>query len=214
MTSVALATDAHAILVRSPGLMVRQPLARARNPLALCDYHTEAAPWRELYYTSLTHHGRGAAGRPATKHAFMHALQVRTAEAMRGAPLLAAMPLAAEAYEAMRSDVSYVMAMAKMAVAAMARQHQWRLRSELRAAQADAMAKCGRAAGEFTCTAQSACGTGDCRFASGVYQIASAIAGDGKTARPVNHGGGPFSSDSAIAELERLQPFRVRDGLV
>lgn len=209
MTSVAVVTEAHSILAQAPGLMVRQPLARFRNPLALCNYHDEAAPYRDMYYTSLTHNGRGAAGRPATKHAFMHALQVRAAEAMRDAPLIAAMPLAAEAYEAMRDDVSYVMAMAKMAVAVMGRQHTWRARSELRAAQQEAMAQCGKQ--EFSCENKTACGTGDCRFACGIYKLVSTPAGSGKTARPANHAdGGSFSSDSALADLERMQPFRVR----
>lgn len=211
MTSVSETLEAHSILAQAPGLMVRQPLASVRNSLALCDYHAEAAPYRDMYYTSLTHNGRGAAGRPATKHAFMHALKIRATEAMRDAPLLAAMPLAAEAYDAMRSDVSYVMAMAKMAVTVMQRQHQWRLRAELRAAQQAAMAQCSTQ--EFNCDNATACGTGDCRFACGIYKIVSAPASAGKTARPRNHGGGPFSSDSALADLERMQPFNVRGEL-
>jgi hypothetical protein len=208
MTSVYTALEAHSILAGSPGLMVRQPLARFRNPLALCDYHSEAAPYRDMFYSTLSHTGRGAAGRPATKHAFMHALKVRAADAMRDAPLLAAMPLAAEAYDAMRSDVSYVMAIAKSAVTVLAKQHQWRLRSELRAAQADAMEQCSRAAG-VTCDNATACGTGACLFASGIYKQVTSPAGEGRTARPANHRGGPFSSDSALADLERLHPFRV-----
>jgi hypothetical protein len=213
LTSVAVVTEAHSILANSPGLMVRQPLARLGNPLALCDYHNEAAPYRERFYTSLVHTGRGAAGRPATKHAFMHALQVRASDAMRDAPMLGAMPLAAEAYDAMRTDVSYVMAMAKMAVSVMARQHQWRLRAELRAAQQEAMGRCQQRAGEFSCTIKTACGTGDCPFASGVHTKVTSPAGEGKTTRPVNHGGGSFSSDSALADLERLQPFKVASAL-
>lgn len=190
--------------------MVRQPLARYRNPLALCDYHGEAAPYRSQYYAGLTHKGRGAAGRPATKHAFMHALRVRAADAMTTAPLVAAMGLADEAYQAMSTDVSYVLAMVKAAVGIMARQHQWRLRSELRQAQQLAMAQCTGQDGQFSCDSSTACGTGACRFASGTYLQVSTPAGPGRTPRPVNHGGGAFSSDSALADLERLMPFRVQ----
>ena len=213
MTSVLVVNEAHEILAGAPGLMVRQPLARYRNPLALCDYHAEAAPYRASYYSSLEFRGKGAAGRPATKHAFMHALRCRSADAMREAPLIAAMPLAAEAYDAMRADVSYVMAMSKMAVSVLAKQHAWRLRSELRQAQQDAMKQCQRQAGEFTCENQSSCGTGECRFACGIYKSVTAPAGDGKTARPANHAGGPYSTDSALAALEVLRPFRVKEAL-
>jgi predicted peroxiredoxin len=213
MTSVTVVSEAHDILLASPGLMVRQPLAHGHNPLALCDYHAEAAPYRDQYYHSLTFKGRGAAGRPATKQAFMHALLVRITSAMRDAPLLAQMPLAAEAYAAMRTDVSYVMAMSKMAVAVLSRQHAWKLRSELRQAQQEAMAKCQQQAGEFTCDSKSACGTGTCRFSCGIYQTITTSAGDGKTARPANHRGGPFSSDNALAELEEKRPFTVRQAL-
>jgi hypothetical protein len=209
MLSVNMVTEAREILTEAPGLMVRQPLARYRNPLALCDYHSEAAPYRGKFYASLTFTGRGAAGRPATKHAFMHALRVRSEEAMRDAPLIAAMPMAARAYEAMATDVSYVMAMSKMAVGILQKQHSWRLRSELRQAQQTAAAECAKQAGEFSCDNKSACGTGACRFACGIYKSVTAPAGDGKTARPANHGGGPYASDTALAELERLQPFRL-----
>jgi hypothetical protein len=213
MASVSVVSEARLILSVSYGMMVRQPLARCRNPLALCDYHAEAAPYREQYYDSLACHGRGAAGRPATKQAFMHALRVRTADAMRDAPLLAAMPLAAEAYDAMRTDVSYVMAMSKMAVSVLERQHTWQLRSKLHQAQQEAMVLCGQQAGEFTCDSKSACGTGTCRFASGDCRDITVPAGEGKTIRPANHHGGPFSSDAALGELEELHPFRVRDAL-
>jgi hypothetical protein len=213
MTSVTVVSEAYDTLLASSGLMVRQPLAHDHNPLAMCDYHAEAAPYREQYYRALTFKGRGAAGRPATKQAFMHALLVRIASAMRDAPLLAQMPLAAEAYAAMRTDVSYVMAMSKMAVAVLARQHAWKLRSELRQVQQEAMAKCQQQAGEFTCDSPSACGTGTCRFACGIYQAISAPAGTGKTARPANHRGGPFCSDKALAELEEIRPFCVREAL-
>lgn len=207
LTSVSIVLEAHEILGAATGLMVRQPLARYRNPLALCDYHTEAAPYRERFYSALTFRGKGAAGRPATKHAFMCALRMRSGEAMVAAPLVRAMPLAAEAYAAMQADVSYVMAMSKMAVTILERQHQWRLRSELRQAQQAAISACGKQRGAFVCEVANACGTGACRFAEGIYAAVDVPAGGGRTARPANHTGTPFSSDTALAELERRIPF-------
>lgn len=209
LTSVKVAIEAREILQEAPGMMVRQPLARYRNPLSLCDYHAEAAPYRDGFHRKLVFTGRGAAGRPATKHAFMHALQVRADDAMRQAPMIAAMPLTAEAYAAMACDVSYVMAMSRMAVSLMAKQHQWRLRSELRQAQQAAVGQCQARAGEFTCDSESACGTGSCRFASGIYRTLQTPAGKGRCARPANHQGDPFSPESVLPELEKLIPFKL-----
>jgi hypothetical protein len=208
LVSASIAIEAHEILEESPGLMVRQPLAHYKNPLALCNYHAEAAPYREQYYLKLVAHGRGAAGRPATKTAFMHALLIRSTYAMKNAPLVRAMPLVAEAFEAMTQDFSYVAAMSQMATSILGKQHQWRLRSELRQAQGDAMIECSGQ--EFVCESRSPCGTGSCKFAQGVYAKLDSIAVPGKTPRPANHAeGGAFSSDSALTELEKLTPFRV-----
>jgi hypothetical protein len=209
MASVATVSEAHEILQESSGLMVRQPLAHYDNPLACCDYHAEAAPYRQQYYQQLRHHGhRGASAPPTTKLAFMHALQVRSKSAMRSAPLVRAMPLIAEACEAMSRDVAYVMAMSEMAKSVLAKQHAWRLRSELRQAQGEAMIECS--GHNFTCHSRSACGTGTCRFASGVYADLTSIASPGKTPRPANHAdGGSFSADAALAELGERLPFRV-----
>jgi hypothetical protein len=209
LVSVSTVTEAHGILEESPGLMVRQPLSHYKNPLALCNYHAEAAPYRDLYYLKLKHQGhRGAAAPPTTKFAFMHALLVRSAYAMKNAPLVRAMPLVAEAYAAMAQDFSYVAAMSQMATSILAKQHTWRLRSELRQAQGEAMIECS--GHEFVCEAQSACGTGDCKFAQGIYSQLVSIAVPGKTPRPANHAaGGAFSSDSPMAEMEKLVPFRV-----
>jgi hypothetical protein len=209
MASVATVSEAHEILHESSGLMVRQPLEHYRNPLACCDYHAEAAPYRSLYYKRLAHHGhRGASAPPTTKFAFMHALQVRSLAAMHSAPLVRAMPLVAEAYEAMAKDVAYVMAMSEMAKNVLAKQHAWRLRSELRQAQSEAMIECS---GEtFICESKSACGTGTCRFATGIYSDITAPASPGKTPRPANHADGrPFSSEPALVQLGELMPFRV-----
>jgi hypothetical protein len=209
MASVATVSEAHEILQESSGLMVRQPLAHYNNPLSCCDYHAEAKPYRDQVYLQLKHHGhRGASAPPTTKLAFMHALQVRSQEAIRSAPLVRAMPLIAEACEAMAHDVAYVMAMSEMAKSVLSKQHAWRLRSELRQAQSNAMIECS--GHSFTCESQSACGTGTCRFAAGVYADIDAPAGPGKTQRPANHvGGGGFSSDAALVELGERIPFRV-----
>jgi hypothetical protein len=209
LASVSTVTEAHEILQESPGLMVRQPLAHYQNPLARCNYHAEAAPYREQVYLKLKHQGhRGASAPPTTKFAFMHALTVRSAYAMRNAPFVRAMPLVAEAYAAMRQDFSYVAAMSQMATSILGKQHTWRLRSELRQAQGDAMIECS--GHEFVCESLSPCGTGDCKFAQGIYTHLVSIAQPGKTPRPANHAaGGAFSSDSALAELEKRVPFRV-----
>jgi ferredoxin len=209
LASVSTVTEAYEILEEAPGLMVRQPLAHYKNPLARCDYHAEAAPYREQYYLKLKHQGlRGASAPPTTKYAFMHALQARSQAAMSMAPLVRAMPLVAEAYAAMAQDFSYVAAMSQMATSILGKQHAWRLRSELRQAQGEAMIECS--GHEFVCEAQSACGTGDCKFAQGIYTQLASIAQPGKTPRPANHAvGGAFSSDSSLAELEKLVPFRV-----
>jgi len=130
LISVRVAMEAREILQTSRGLMVRQPLSYYQNPLAKCNYHAEAAPYREQYYLKLVHQGhRGAAAPPTTKLAFMHAIKVRSDTAMTSAPLVRAMPLAAEAYEAMTSDFSYVEAMSKMALSILAKQEQWSLKS-------------------------------------------------------------------------------------
>jgi hypothetical protein len=209
MASVATVSEAHEILQESSGLMVRQPLAHYNNPLSCCDYHAEAAPYRDAVYLRLKHHGhRGASAPPTTKLAFMHALQVRSKSAMLSAPLVRAMPLIVEAYEAMAHDVAYVMAMSEMAKSVMAKQHAWRLRSELRQAQSEAMIECS--GHSFACESRSACGTGTCRFARGCYADIDAPAGPGKTQRPANHvDGGGFSSDAALVELGERIPFRV-----
>lgn len=209
MASVATVTEAHDILQESPGLMVRQPLARYGNPLSVCDYHSEAKPYRAMFYVKLSHQGhRGASAPPTTKLAFMQALAVRASVAIRTGPLVRAMPLVAEAYDAMAKDVAYVMAMSEMAKGILAKQHAWRLRSELRQAQSEAMIEC--AGHTFVCESQSSCGTGSCRFAKGIYSDINALAGPGKTSRPANHAaGGTFSSDPALIELGSKIPFRV-----
>jgi hypothetical protein len=134
--SVSVVHEAYEILSEAAGLMVRQPLAHYKNPLARCDYHAEAAPYRTQVYLSLVHQGhRGASAPPTTKYAFMRALNVRSEAALRDAPLVRAMPFVAEAYRAMASDYGYVTAMLTAATKIMAKQEQWKARAELRRTQ-------------------------------------------------------------------------------
>lgn len=208
--TVAGAKFAADLLSRSPGLMIRQPLARISHPLAWCDYHAEAAPYRADYYGRLTFTGRGAAGRQVAKQAFIKAIGVRCEEAMRLAPYAAARVLIEQAYTAFGSDPSYYMEMARSAVATMERQHAWKLRQDLKSAQDRARAKCKQAAGQFTCRNESPCGTGACRFAEGVLRSVTVAAKEGRVPRPANHvPGTPYSAEPALAQLEQLVPFRV-----
>jgi hypothetical protein len=64
--------QARLILASCASVAVRQPLARHGHPLAACDYHAAAAPYRQEIAGSGW--GRGAAGRPVTKIAFLAAL--------------------------------------------------------------------------------------------------------------------------------------------
>lgn len=209
--SVTVASGRHAadVLENSPGLMIRQPLRRIGHPLAWCNYHAEAAPYRDRY-ASLAFTGRGAAGRHVAKCAFIHAVRFRCDEGMRLAPYIAVLPLLRQAYQAMGSDPSYFMEMARSAVVLMEKQHAWRLRQDLKAAQDKARQACRSAAGEFTCRVQSACGTDSCRFAEGVFRQITVPVREGRIPRPPNHQPGtPYSPDLALAQLEKLRPFRV-----
>lgn len=123
--SAAAAEDAARILRSSAGMMVRQPLARAGHELAFCDYHAIAAPY--LRAVSLPAHGwgRGAAGRPATKEAFLLALEAYAEAAReherreaRTAPLK---PAVAAAMAAFGTDFAYAAAMAAAASQLLAR---------------------------------------------------------------------------------------------
>lgn len=204
--SVLSAVYAASVLERAPGLMIRQPLARIGHPLAKCNYHAEAAPYRDHFLAALTFSGRGAAGRHVAKHAFIYAVRGRCREAME---LAVVADLLDEAYAAMGSDPSYIMEMAETAVAVMVHQHQWQLRQQLKAAQVKARKACSAADGQFMCSVASACGTGDCRFAEGIFAQLTAEAKPGRSPRPANHGGDPYSAEPALAELEQLYPFRV-----
>jgi hypothetical protein len=116
----ATAQSALDILRQSPGLMVRQPLSRHNHPLQFCDYHDIAAPFRSQVTLPAGTWGRGAAGRPATKYAFMAALEhyiPQAAEAEKRArtrqPLQEFRTVALDAF---RDDFTYFGAMAATAM--------------------------------------------------------------------------------------------------
>jgi hypothetical protein len=58
-------------------------------------------------------------------------------------------------------------------------------------------------AGQFTCAAVTACGTGSCRFASPAYRAVAVVAAPGRFTRPANHvqAGRPFTEAGAAAEI-------------
>ena len=104
-------------LVASPGLMVRQPLERAGSPLACCDYHAVAAPYKPQFQGWLQPRGRGAAGRHVTKRAFCHALSLIVTVAKATSPVAAFAGVTQRAWDAFSRDSGYAEAIAKAAVA-------------------------------------------------------------------------------------------------
>lgn len=188
------------------GLMIRQPLQRIGSPLAACDYHSVSAPWRGKF-SSAQPSGRGAAGRPIAKEAFCFALEQILAASGTEASLR---QLLADAMSAFSADHSYAVSMARAAVTIAAKKHAAMLRQRLRQAAHQAVSQCDTMRGQFTCYNDSPCGTGDCRFVQGDLAFLVTPSVRGKQQRPANHReGGHFSSDDALAELERLSPFVV-----
>jgi hypothetical protein len=119
------AESALQILRSSRGMMVRQPLARAGHSLADCDYHAISAPYKSVVVLPDRQWGKGAAGKPATKLAFMLALEAYAArerereehEAARR-PLLEARDAALAAFA---EDFTYMVAIAQAASAVLRR---------------------------------------------------------------------------------------------
>lgn len=188
----------------SLGMMVRQPLARAGSPLADCDYHAAARPWLDL---GAPPGGRGAAGRPRTKEAFCTALADALERGRRAQMDEYCVPQVAAALDAFGRDHSYAAAMAQAAVALLHRRHTATLRRQLRQSAAIAVTACSAPPG---CRLTTPCGTGQCVFASGVLKEITGPSARGRMRRPRGFSGAPgFSPDDALAELERLVPFRV-----
>lgn len=105
-------------LTVATGLMVRQPLLRISNPLADCDYHAVAAPYKaqmRLFFPSPG--GRGAAGRHITKRAFCFALSQLVAVARDMSPVAAFSGVTQRAWDAFSRDPGYAEAMARAAAA-------------------------------------------------------------------------------------------------
>jgi len=112
-------------------MMVRQPLARAGHPLASCDYHAIAVPYRSVIVMPDRQYGRGAAGRPSTKLAFMLALETYAAQAREREETEAARRQLLEwrdaALAAFAEDFAYAEAMASAASAVLRRAGSRRL---------------------------------------------------------------------------------------
>lgn len=122
---IETATAALAVLQTSPGMMVRQPLSRSGNALAFCDYHQAAAPYLHQVHVPEGVWGRGAAGKPTTKLAFMMALELyieqEQAAAEQEARWRPLRELTSAAMDAFRSDFGYATAMASAASAVLRR---------------------------------------------------------------------------------------------
>jgi hypothetical protein len=105
------------VLRGAPGLMIRQPLMKAGSPLARCDYHSVAAPYRP-FFTALEATGRrGAAGRHIAKLAFCQALIVML-RAIQEDPWAAWEAMADRAWAAFGADVGYASQIASAGFAA------------------------------------------------------------------------------------------------
>jgi hypothetical protein len=194
------AAGAIALLAASRTSAIAPVLRAARHPLAGCDYFRAAAPYLAKARTAPKTGRAGAAGRHVTKAAFLAAIG---AELGRAADAELAAALGAFA-----ADERYAAAIARDAVTMRERAHAAGLRSAVRSAAARAVAAC--AATGARCTLATACGTGACRFATGIYRRLDAPAGPGRTARPPGHerAGEGFDVGAAAAQLGALVPWR------
>ena len=204
----AQAQRALAALAAAGGIMVAQVLRGAGSPLAGCDYHAAAAPFLLPLPAA---GGRGAAGRPVTRTAFMRAIAAVLDAAARAEPARHFASRLDAARDAFGSDAGYAAAMASAAVAVLEREHAARLAAVLSAGVRTATAACEARRGEFSCAAVSACGTGDCRLASSRRPLAGLAvpAGPGRVPRPGNHerAGRGFGTSAALAALGAAVPF-------
>jgi len=119
-------------------------------------------------------------------------------------------PVLAAARAAFAADCGYAAAMAAAAVEAGRREHAAALRAQLSTAARRAVSACAARTGEFTCTSAAACGTGSCRFASGVLAGLDVPAPPGRLARPVNHAVREgFALTAAAGQLAAAVPYVV-----
>lgn len=218
------AESALRVLAASGGAAVAQVLRAAGNPLAGCDYRRAAAPFMtgalaaallDREGLEAVVRGRGAAGFPAVKRAFMAAVRVALGRVEAAEPARHHAGALAAARAAFGRDFGYAEAMARAAVVLREREHVARLRGLLAAGVSSATAAC-RAAGPGSdsyagpCMVSSACGTGGCRFASGVLAEVEVPAGPGRLVRPPAHAraaGGGFGLSAAAAELAVRVPL-------
>jgi len=209
----AQAASALDALERSGGVMIRQVLAAVSSPLAGCDYLSALEPFKAPPPAARNGYGRGAAGRPAARQAFIRAIRAALDGAAAAEP---ARHFAAEltsARDAFGSDAGYATAMARAAVAVRERAHAARLRALLSGQVAAAVSQCAARRGEFACAAVAACGTGDCALAGAALAgpAMTVPAGPGRVPRPANHvRGGAFGTAAALAALAAAVPFDVR----
>jgi hypothetical protein len=193
--SFAEALRAAAVLRDSRTSAIMPVLRAAGSPLASCDYFAAAAPYLEAAKSAPKTGRAGAAGRHVTKNAFLEAIAMACA--------LAREQEVADALAAFGSDERYAVAIARAATEARERAYASGVRSAVRSAVTRAVTACGAVAGQFTCSAVTACGTGSCRFASPAYRTVAAVAAPGRFTRPANHvqAGRPFTEAGAAAEI-------------
>jgi hypothetical protein len=195
VVSFAEALRAAEILRDSRTSAIMPVLRAAGSPLASCDYFAAAAPYLAAALAAPKTGRAGAAGRHVTKNAFLEAVGLALSVAREQD--------VAAAIDAFGSDERYAVAIARAATEARERAYLAGVRSAVRSAVARAVAACGAAAGQFSCSAQTACGTGACRFAVPAYQSATVVAAPGRFTRPANHvdAGRGFTEAGAAAEI-------------
>jgi hypothetical protein len=191
------------ILAASRTSAIAPVLRAAGSPLAACDYFGVAGPYLAAARLAPKTGRVGAAGRHVTKTAFLCAVTAGLAAA-REAELNAGMA-------AFRSDERYAVVMAVEAVSLRERAYAAGVRSSVRAAVSRAVALCGARSGQFSCSSDTACGTGACRFAAPAHRAVSAPAAPGRFTRPANHvhAGAGFSEAAAAAEVTEAGGYRA-----
>ena len=114
--------------------------------------------------------------------------------------------LTAEALVAYKIDASYAVAMCAQASQILRKREVWSVRSELRAASAEAVAACSQQPA-FTCSSPSPCGTSaTCRFSSGQLALLDVPAKPGRATRPQPHESGPtYDIEAAVKPLVALR---------
>lgn len=111
----------------------------------------------------------------------------------------------AEALIAYQLDSGLAVAMCNSAVAIKSKRLSWACRSELRKAEAEAVAAC-RLLPTFTCSSPSPCGTGGCRWATGELALLSIPAKPGRGTRPQPHEFGPsYDVEHAVKALVAMR---------